>query len=123
MFAEKWAAGAAKELTYESIRQDFLDTNYDRAISRGLDFVEQKKEAKSREKSGCFAAESSSDMCLRKSGQQVKSAKELTYESIRQDFLDTNYDRAISRGLDFVEKFPRLACCRKLSNGGNSSRL
>jgi len=44
------------------------------------------------------------EMCQRKTGEKVKTPQELAYESIYQDYKDTNYDRAISRGLEFIEK-------------------
>ena len=44
------------------------------------------------------------EMCQRKSGERVKSSQELAYESIYQDFKDTNYDRAISRGIEFIKE-------------------
>ncbi len=47
------------------------------------------------------------EMSQKKLGEKVKSPQELSYESIFKDFQETNYDRAISRGNEFVQEHPK----------------
>ncbi len=44
------------------------------------------------------------EMSQKKLGEKVKSSQELSYDSIYKDFQETNYDRAISRGKEFIQE-------------------